>query len=142
MPTAPSRTDRSSRSPPRDLSRRRLTCGSWKPRRGRPRPFGRGGTPANAGATRSCRERRVSFHSRRGRHGHSLKYGVAAVKRTLTVRVRRRARIQEKPMWTQWTHIAALTTLLIISGPALAGAQSSQTKSETYTWNGELVSLD
>ena len=45
-------------------------------------------------------------------------------------------------MWTQWTRIATLTTILTISGPALAGAQSSQTKSETYTWNGELVSLD
>ena len=45
-------------------------------------------------------------------------------------------------MSTQWTRIAALTTILIISGPVLAGAQSSPTKSETYTWNGELVSLD
>ena len=45
-------------------------------------------------------------------------------------------------MWTQWTRIAALATILIVSGPVLAGAQSSQTKSETYTWNGEFVSLD
>ena len=45
-------------------------------------------------------------------------------------------------MWTRWTQIAALATILIVSGPALAGAQSSQPKSDTYTWNGELVSLD
>ena len=31
---------------------------------------------------------------------------------------------------------------MTISGPVLAEAQSSQTKSDTYTWNGELVSLD
>ena len=45
-------------------------------------------------------------------------------------------------MWTRWTRIAALATILTASGPVLAGAQSSQTKSETYTWNGEFVSHD
>jgi hypothetical protein len=40
-------------------------------------------------------------------------------------------------MWTRWTRIAALATI-----PVLGGAQSSQTKSETYTWNGEFVSHD
>ena len=51
---APSPTDCSSRSLPSDSSRpRRPKCGSWKPHQGRPRPFGRGGTPANAGATSS-----------------------------------------------------------------------------------------
>ena len=45
-------------------------------------------------------------------------------------------------MWTQWTQIAALATILIVGGPALAGAQSSQPTNDTYTWNGELVSLD
>jgi hypothetical protein len=39
---------------PSDSSRlRRLKCGSWKPRQVRRRPFGRGGTPANAEATSS-----------------------------------------------------------------------------------------
>ena len=41
----------------------------------------------------------------------------------------------------QWTQIAVLATVLTIGGPVL-GAQSSQTQSETYTWYGELVSLD
>ena len=41
-----------------------------------------------------------------------------------------------------WTQIAALTAILIVSGPALTEAQSSQPKGDTYTWNGELVSLD
>ena len=45
-------------------------------------------------------------------------------------------------MWTRWTRIAALATLLTASVPVLAEAQSSQTKSETYTWNGEFVSHD
>ena len=45
-------------------------------------------------------------------------------------------------MWTRWTRIAALATILTASVPVLAGAQSSQTKSETYTWNGEFVSHD
>jgi hypothetical protein len=45
-------------------------------------------------------------------------------------------------MSIQWTQIAALATILTISGPVLAGAQSPQTSSDTYTWNGELVSLD
>ena len=45
-------------------------------------------------------------------------------------------------MSIHWTQIAVLATILTISGPVLAGAQSTQTKSDTYTWNGELVSLD
>ncbi len=45
-------------------------------------------------------------------------------------------------MWTQWTRIAVLATILTASVPVVAGAQSSQTKSETYTWNGEFVSHD
>jgi hypothetical protein len=61
---------------------------------------------------------------------------------TSTVRVRRRERIQEEPMSTQWTQIVAVATILMISGPVLDGAQSTQTKSDTYTWSGELVSLD
>ena len=45
-------------------------------------------------------------------------------------------------MSRQWMHIALVGTILTIGGPVLAVAQSSQTKSDTYTWNGELVSLD
>src|SRR5688500_1007348 len=44
-------------------------------------------------------------------------------------------------MSTRWDKIAVFATILMIGGPVLAGAQS-QAKSETYTWNGELVSLD
>ena len=45
-------------------------------------------------------------------------------------------------MVTHWMQIAIVTTVLTISGPVLGIAQSSQPKSDTYTWNGELVSLD
>ena len=45
-------------------------------------------------------------------------------------------------MSRQWMQIAVVGTILTIGGPLLAAAQSSQTKSDTYTWNGELVSLD
>ena len=45
-------------------------------------------------------------------------------------------------MSRQWMHIALVGTILTIGGPVLAVAQSSQTKSDTYTWNGEFVSLD
>lgn len=44
-------------------------------------------------------------------------------------------------MSKQWRSIAALTSTLMIAG-AVVAAQSSQTKSDTYTWNGEFVSLD
>jgi hypothetical protein len=45
-------------------------------------------------------------------------------------------------MATHWMQLAILTTVLTISGPMPGMAQSSQPKSDTYTWNGELVSLD
>jgi hypothetical protein len=45
-------------------------------------------------------------------------------------------------MSTQWMQIALVGTILTIGGPVLAAAQSSPAKSDTYTWNGELVSLD
>ena len=45
-------------------------------------------------------------------------------------------------MLTQWMQITAAAAVLTIGGPALGEAQSSQTKSDTFTWNGELVSLD
>ena len=45
-------------------------------------------------------------------------------------------------MVTHWMPMAILTTVLTISGPVPGIAQSSQPKNDTYTWNGELVSLD
>jgi hypothetical protein len=45
-------------------------------------------------------------------------------------------------MSTLWMQIAVVGTLLTIGGPVLGAAQSSQTKGDTYTWNGEFVSLD
>jgi hypothetical protein len=45
-------------------------------------------------------------------------------------------------MSTRRIQIAALATIFTIGGLVLAGAQSPHTKSETYTWNGELVSVD
>jgi hypothetical protein len=45
-------------------------------------------------------------------------------------------------MATHWMQLAILTTVLTISGPTPVMAQSSQPRSDTYTWNGELVSLD
>ena len=45
-------------------------------------------------------------------------------------------------MVTQWMQIAILAIVFTIGRPALGIAQSSQTKGDTYTWNGELVSLD
>ena len=45
-------------------------------------------------------------------------------------------------MATHWMHLAILTIVMTISGAVPGIAQSSQSKSDTYTWNGELVSLD
>jgi len=45
-------------------------------------------------------------------------------------------------MSTQWMQIAAMATALTIGAPVTGIAQSSQTNSDTFTWNGELVSLD
>ena len=45
-------------------------------------------------------------------------------------------------MATHWVQIAILTIALTMSGPVPGIAQSSQPKSDTYTWNRELVSLD
>ena len=45
-------------------------------------------------------------------------------------------------MFTQRIQTAVLATVLTIGGPVLGLAQSSPTNGETYTWNGELVSLD
>lgn len=45
-------------------------------------------------------------------------------------------------MSKQWLTIAALTSVITIVGAAFASAAPSQTKGDTYTWSGELVSLD
>ena len=45
-------------------------------------------------------------------------------------------------MATHWMQIAILTIVLTISGAVPGIAQSSQPKNDTYTWIGELVSLD
>jgi hypothetical protein len=45
-------------------------------------------------------------------------------------------------MVTQRIQIAVLATVFAIGAPVLGNAQSSQAKGDTYTWNGELVSLD
>lgn len=45
-------------------------------------------------------------------------------------------------MSKQWLTIAALASIVTIAGPAFAGAPPSPTKADTYTWSGELVSLD
>jgi len=45
-------------------------------------------------------------------------------------------------MKTKWMQIAILAIVFALGKPALGIAQSSQTKGDTYTWNGELVSLD
>ena len=44
-------------------------------------------------------------------------------------------------MSRQWS-VAVLAFVLTIGGTVFAGAQSSQTTTDTYTWNGEFVSLD
>jgi hypothetical protein len=55
---------------------------------------------------------------------------------------RRRREKKEEPMATHWMQIAILTIVLTIRGAVPGIAQSSQSQSDTYTWTGELVSLD
>ena len=45
-------------------------------------------------------------------------------------------------MSTQWTPIVAVATIAMISGPVIGAAQSTHANSDTYTWRGELVSVD
>ena len=45
-------------------------------------------------------------------------------------------------MSTPWMQVAVVAAVLTIGGPGLGAAQTSQTKSDTFTWNGELVSFD
>src|SRR5687767_10264174 len=49
---------------------------------------------------------------------------------------------QEEPMWTQLGYIAAFVGMLTLSAPSIGAAHSSQSKSDTYTWSGEFVSVD
>jgi len=56
--------------------------------------------------------------------------------------VRRRREEKEEPMATHWMHSAILTIVVTMSSAVPGVAQSSQSKSDTYTWNGELVSVD
>jgi hypothetical protein len=45
-------------------------------------------------------------------------------------------------MWTQLGHIAAFVGLLTFGAPSVNAAQASPSKSDTYIWSGELVSVD
>src|SRR5678815_120699 len=45
-------------------------------------------------------------------------------------------------MSIQGMQIAAIAPVLTLGGPVLGVVQASQAKSDTYTWNGELVSID
>ena len=45
-------------------------------------------------------------------------------------------------MWTQLGYIAAIAGLLTLGAPSVSAAQAPQSKSDTYTWSGELVSVD
>ena len=45
-------------------------------------------------------------------------------------------------MSKQWRSITVLAFVMTIAVAIFAGAQSSQATSDTYTWNGEFVSLD
>jgi hypothetical protein len=45
-------------------------------------------------------------------------------------------------MSTQWMQVAVVAAVLSIGGLRLGAAQTSQTPSDTFTWNGELVSFD
>ena len=49
---------------------------------------------------------------------------------------------EEEAVATHWRQIAILTIVLTTCGAVSGIAQSSQPKSDTYTWNGELVSFD
>jgi hypothetical protein len=45
-------------------------------------------------------------------------------------------------MSIQGMQIAAIATVLTLGGPVLGVVQASQAKSDTFTWDGELVSID
>jgi hypothetical protein len=45
-------------------------------------------------------------------------------------------------MWREPKHIIAFALMLIVGASVIGAAQSGQQKSDTYTWSGELVSVD
>ena len=45
-------------------------------------------------------------------------------------------------MSTKWMRVALMGIILSIGAPVFGVAQPSQTTGDTYTWNGEFVSLD
>jgi ribosomal 50S subunit-recycling heat shock protein len=45
-------------------------------------------------------------------------------------------------MWTQRRTIATFASIVMVAGAVLAGAQSPETRKDTYTWHSEFVSLD
>jgi hypothetical protein len=45
-------------------------------------------------------------------------------------------------MLKAWTSLATLAFIVTMAGPAAAAGQTPATKDDTYTWNGELVSVD
>jgi hypothetical protein len=49
---------------------------------------------------------------------------------------------EEGPMWRDMRQIAMLTAVLALGAPTIGEAQSSDPKSDTYTWSGEFVSVD
>lgn len=45
-------------------------------------------------------------------------------------------------MWRQRIHIAVLAVVLTLGASVIVATQSPQPKADTYTWSGELVSVD
>jgi hypothetical protein len=45
-------------------------------------------------------------------------------------------------MWRELKHIIAFALMLTVGASVIGAAQSGQQKSDTYTWSGELVSVD
>jgi hypothetical protein len=68
--------------------------------------------------------------------------GNAGLKTDVTSSRRRRAKQKEETMSIQWMQVAVVAAVLTIVGPGLGTAQTSQTKSDAFTWSGELVAFD
>src|SRR5688500_16988865 len=45
-------------------------------------------------------------------------------------------------MWTQLGYIATFVSMLTLTAPSIGAVQSSQSKSDTFTWLAEFVSVD
>src|SRR4029453_7697635 len=78
------------------------------------------------------------------RHTDMEDQSVQVLQANVTCARRRREKQKEERMVIQGIQIqaAVLATVLTIGGSVVGLAQSSQTSGDTYTWNGELVSLD